>query len=83
MGTGFEDDLPHGSAVYAMGDMKKQRGLQDEDIMDEDQKHILQTGSVRTGNGSDGAGEEHGDWITKTVEYTVAESRSISGDRDH
>ncbi|KIX05366.1 uncharacterized protein Z518_06238 [Rhinocladiella mackenziei CBS 650.93] len=84
VGTGFEDELPHGTAVYVMGDMgkMKRRDEQDDYNVDEDQKHILQTGSVKTAAGSDGAVEEPGDWITKTVEYTVAESRSIREDRD-
>ncbi|EHY58977.1 hypothetical protein HRR83_001759 [Exophiala dermatitidis] len=79
MGTGFEDDLPHGSAMYAMDDMKR-RGDSEEHIMEEDQKHILHPGSVKTGSGSDNV-DENGEWITKTVEFTVAESRSIKDDR--
>lgn len=87
MGTGFESDpdLPHGAAIYSMGDMGKKKGKQeDEDnSLEDDQKHILHSGSVKTGSdGHEGEGPQ-GDWITKTIEYTVSDVQSMNDPHDH
>jgi hypothetical protein len=55
-----------------------------ESLEEEDQRHILkaqQQGRTDSQSGSDGADDRGNNWITKSVEYTVAhEARSV---KDH
>ncbi|KIW58019.1 hypothetical protein PV05_02571 [Exophiala xenobiotica] len=81
MGTGFEfeENMPHGTATYVMGDMGKMKKKTDNETIsvEEDQKHILHAGSVKTGSeGNENEGPQ-GDWITKTIEYTVSDAQSL------
>ncbi|EXJ76306.1 uncharacterized protein A1O5_00814 [Cladophialophora psammophila CBS 110553] len=81
MGTGFEfeDDMPHSTTVYVMGDMRKIKKKREDDAMsvEDDQKHILHSGSVKTGSDGNEVEGPQGDWITKTIEYTVSDAQSM------
>ena len=85
MGTGFEfeENMPHGTATYVMGDMGKMKKKTDNETIsvEEDQKHILHAGSVKTGSDGNENEAPQGDWITKTIEYTVSDAQSLHNHR--
>jgi hypothetical protein len=72
-------DIEHGKAEYVgmdeMGRGRDHNGF--DDIEEEDQKHILRNGTASVKTGSE---DENGDWIMKTVEFTVNDSASIRQD---
>jgi hypothetical protein len=72
-------DIEHGKAEYVdMDEMGRRRGRKEfEDIEEEDQKHILRNGAASVKTGSE---DENGDWIMKTVEFTVNDSASVRQD---
>lgn len=75
----FQDDVSRGGAAYMMTDLwERKKGHDQESLeVEDDQKHILFSGSVKTTTGSDGEASDsnHGPWITKTVDVSVVESR--------
>jgi hypothetical protein len=81
MGTGFEfeDEELHSSTTYVMGgiDKTKKRAVDESLDVEDDQKHILYSGSIKTGSDGNDADGPQRDWITKTVEYTVSDAQSM------
>lgn len=74
-------DVEHGRAEYVgMDEMGRKRTYNEFDDIkeDEDQKHILRKGTSSVKTGSE---DENGDWITKTVEFTVNDANSMKGPR--
>lgn len=63
-----DDDDEHGSSAYVMNGIQNPSQT-DGESLEEDQKHILK-----------GSGD-HGDWITKTTEYTVSHDTRFGDNR--